>query len=535
MLVGLVACGALLEVSAGLGGLVTGRGWTDIPAAALPGGMLELPRHIGDPQDAFPSGVRPTLPSPVAWYVALLMTLAAISALAVPLVRWRRAAPAARWARRRDLGMLRSAATRGRIVLGRLEGQSIAAERHQSLLVVAPTQSGKTMSLAVPAILEWDGPVIAVSVKTDLVRDTLTARRRVGQVSVFDPTGSTAVEDTASWSPLSACTDWAGARRVAMWLAEGAAPAKRSLHDGDFWYSAAAKLLAPVLYAAATSKRTIGDVVAWIDTQEERAVVRALERTGCEEALQAMHANLMRDDRQRSSIYTTAETILEAYADPAVLRHARRSDIRAHELLAGGRDALYLCAPAREQRRLRPVFVALLQEVLDAAYELSGRNEAPLDPPLLVVLDEVANIAPLPDLDGLVSTAAGHGIQFVTVLQDLAQAADRWGRERADTLVNNHRARLFGAGLSDAHTLDYVGRLLGDAEYDQRSTTSGEGARHSVTASTAHRPLAPPHVLRESPRDTALLIYGTLPPARIHLRPWYADRHLRRIAISADH
>src|SRR5439155_11649675 len=117
-----------------------------------------------------------------------------------------------------------------------------------------------------------------------------------------------------------------------------------------------------------------------------------------------------------------------------------------------------------DQRRLRPVFVALVQELLDAAYRISSAERRPLDPALLVVLDEVANIAPIPDLDVLVSTASGHGIQFVTVLQDLAQAFDRWGRDRADTLVNNHRARVFGAGLSDERTLDYLARLLGDAE-----------------------------------------------------------------------
>ena len=45
----------------------------------------------------------------------------------------------------------------------------------------------------------------------------------------------------------------------------------------------------------------------------------------------------------------------------------------------------------------------------------------PLDPPLLVVLDEAAHIAPLPELDGLAATCASHGIQIVTIWQDLAQ------------------------------------------------------------------------------------------------------------------
>ena len=55
------------------------------------------------------------------------------------------------------------------------------------------------------------------------------------------------------------------------------------------------------------------------------------------------------------------------------------------------------------------------------------RSGRPLDPPLLVVLDEAAHIAPLPELDGLAATCASHGIQFVTVWQDLAQVRARYG------------------------------------------------------------------------------------------------------------
>jgi type IV secretion system protein VirD4 len=527
-----LAAGVLVQVSAGAAAWLTGHGWTAIPLDAMPGGLAGIPRHLSDPRSAFRPEVSGWLPPAGLWYGTALAMLAVGVAVGRRLLDRRRAdAPAARWAGRRELRRLHSPACPGRIVLGRVGGRTIATEVHQSLLVVAPTQSGKTTALAVPALLEWEGPVIACSVKTDLVRDTIRHRSHLGDVLVFDPTGSTNLS-SASWTPLSGCSDWAGARRVASWLTDGAAPAKRSLTDGDFWYSAAAKLLAPLLFAASTSGHTMADVVAWVDTQEEDAVMRALEATDCLEALQAMQANWMRDERQRSSIYTTAETVLEAYADPGVLARSSRVDIEPGRVLDGGRHTVYLCAPAQEQRRLRPVFVALLQELLDAAYAASARRAGPLDPPLLVVLDEVANIAPLRDLDMLVSTAAGHGIQLVTVLQDLAQAYDRWGRDRADTLLNNHRARLFGAGISDERTLDYVARLLGDAEYRQQSTTSGDREHRSVTDSTSHRPLMPPHALRQARQGTGLLIYGTLPPTWVTMRPWYRDARLRRLGGS---
>ena len=77
------------------------------------------------------------------------------------------------------------------------------------------------------------------------------------------------------------------------------------------------------------------------------------------------------------------------------------------------------------------MFVAVLRCILERAVTKASRDGR-LDPPLLVVLDEAANIAPLSDLDVLASTASSHGIQLVTVWQDFAQieAALRGSRRR---------------------------------------------------------------------------------------------------------
>ena len=83
----------------------------------------------------------------------------------------------------------------------------------------------------------------------------------------------------------------------------------------------------------------------------------------------------------------------------------------------------------------------MVREVLDAAFERAAATGRPLDPPLLVVLDEAASVAPLGDLDRVVATAAGHGVQLVTIWQDLAQVESRYGGRWA-TVVNNHRAKL---------------------------------------------------------------------------------------------
>jgi type IV secretion system protein VirD4 len=441
----------------------------------------------------------------------------------------------ASWARSHDLRALEVHGPReGRLVIGRCGRRLLAGEAGQSLIVIGPTQSQKTSGIAIPAILEWQGPVMATSVKTDLVRDTIAWRRRCGNVVVYDPTASTGLAG-AAWSPLAAAGSWPGARRVASALCSVArSGAHGGMEDAGFWYSMAEKLLAPLLFAASTAGATMADVCRWVDTAEVSDVLLALELAGVTEAVRAARASFDREERQRSSVYATVESVLEAFSDPAVLDSSSaaaapgggRCEVRPDVLLDGGSHTLYVCAPAHEQERLQPVFVAVVRQVLEAALERAAAAGRPLDPPLLVVLDEAANVAPVADLDRLASTAAGHGIQLVTVFQDIAQIESRYG-SRSGTVVNNHRAKVLLSGTSDPATLEHMSRLAGEEELWLPATTIDAEGRRSHTQSASTRALAPAAWLRRIAPGTGVLVYGHLPPARLQLRPWFRDAVLK--------
>ena len=98
------------------------------------------------------------------------------------------------------------------------------------------------------------------------------------------------------------------------------------------------------------------------------------------------------------------------------------------ELLDGGAHTLYVTAPIHDQARFRPLFAAVIRQVLTAVFERA--SDTPLAAPLLLVLDEAANIAPVEDLPTVASTAASMGLQLVTVFQDVAQIKDRYGDHR---------------------------------------------------------------------------------------------------------
>ena len=416
-------------------------------------------------------------------------------------------------------------------MLGRVGHSLIAIEKRHSALVLGPTQSGKTSGLAIPALLEWHGPVVATSVKDDLVAHTRAFRSTLGRTWVFDPTGASGAGVTARWSPLVEASTWSGAQRVAAALVD-VTPARGGLGEGAFWFAAAAKLLAPMLLAARRGGRSMRDVVRWTNLQEVEEVERLLGAAGEADAAVALYASVGRDERIRSSVYATLETVLASYQDPVVAASADDPDFEPDALFTGC-HTLYLCGPAHEQARVQSVFSALVGSVMVAAVARFHRYGRILDPPLLMVLDEAANIAPINDLDTLASTAAGIGIQLVTVCQDLAQLSHRYGQERARTIANNHRAKLVLSGVADIGTLDTVSGLAGErAVWEETVTAERREGRYSTTSSVAYRRLAPVDELRRIRPGEGVLIYGHLPPARLVLRPWYADARLTRLVRS---
>jgi type IV secretion system protein VirD4 len=162
----------------------------------------------------------------------------------------------------------------------------------------------------------------------------------------------------------------------------------------------------------------------------------------------------------------------------------------------------------------------LVQQALRRAYDLANRNGGTLEHPCLALLDEAGNIAPLRDLPAYASTARSHGITLVSVWQDVAQLKTIYGH-RAQTVLNNHGAKLFGTGIADDGTLEYVSRLIGDERQTELNVSDDvRGGRRTVSEHVSYRRMAPADVLRRMRRNEAVLIYGNELPVHLRLRPW---------------
>jgi type IV secretion system protein VirD4 len=416
------------------------------------------------------------------------------------------------------------------------------------VLVVGASQSGKTTNL-IGSILDWDGPAILSSVKTDLVAATIKRRQQLGEVIVFDPTGCTSDADgrprypMASWSPLRAAHTLHGAMKAAFALVD-AAP-RDGGDNAEFFRGMAEEVLWPCFYAAAVGGQPMHEVVRWILVQDrpndvsEGTVAAILDRElVCADASRRAEAAIAMDnlkgiwaldERTRGGVYATAQTILRAWQDPGVAASAEGPAVELDWLLSG-RNTLYLSAPGEDMQRLQAVFGGLLGDLVQQGFARANATQATLGD-LLLVMDEAGN-TPTRWLPAVASTCAGIGILLVTVWQSKAQIDAEYGR-LADSVITNHGTKVVYAGVSDPTSFGYIASLVGDEEIPTRSITADvhvDGGRRSVSESTIHRPLVPGHLLRILRPGDALLIHGTLPPAHLMSRPWDIDRRLRRLA-----
>lgn len=430
-----------------------------------------------------------------------------------------------------QLEVLRQVSTQagGRLYVGAVSGGLALGEPQQSALVLGPPRSGKTSSLAIPNVLFAPGPAIVTSTKPDVLAATFAERSKLGTCWLFDPTGALGTLPGVKplrWSPVAAARSWDESLTIARSMSGAARPDARR-GESAHWTERAEALLAPLLHASYLRGSGIEAVLGWVlrqDLDEPSSVLQVNGvRLGCD-VLAGLGAT---DPREMSGIWSSAAGILAAYRSEQVLDHSSPVNFDPFGL-ARTPDTVYVCAPARHQNLVAPAVVALLDQVRAGSYSSWKPGAAPLT----MVLDELANIAPIPDLPALLSEGGSQGVLTFACLQDLSQARQRWG-DAADGLLSLFGAKVVLPGIADMTTLELVSRLGGEVDVPSMSVTrspiwSPARGAPSVTWSNQRQRRLPLDAVSQQPRGTALLISGSQPTQRVRVVPWWEMDILRR-------
>jgi type IV secretory pathway TraG/TraD family ATPase VirD4 len=233
------------------------------------------------------------------------------------------------------------------------------------------------------------------------------------------------------------------------------------------WTERAGALLSTLLHAAAVEKLPMREVLRWIDRHNGASALEILatKTDGDAPATDLLSGIVATDSREQSGIWSTASGVLAAYrtVGAAASTSAPPLDFGA---FCDGPNTLYVCSTGRRQRQFAPLVVSVIGDVRDAAY--ARARDGRTGPPTLLALDEVANIAPIPDLPAMVSEGAGQGLLVLACLQDLSQARARWGTA-ADGFVSLFGTTVVLRGIADTTTLRDLSALAG--QHDVTTTT----------------------------------------------------------------
>jgi type IV secretory pathway TraG/TraD family ATPase VirD4 len=423
------------------------------------------------------------------------------------------------------------------LILGRLKrpggrGPVLYASWEDTIIAFMAPRSGKTTAIGVPCVLSAPGPVVATSIKADLWAATAQLRAAAGRAWLFDPQRITCQPQEWWWDPLRGLATVEAAHRMAAHFVLTVADGRQR----DLWGPAAQELLCALFLAAAASSRTLRDVARWLDETASPTPAELLDASGFRALASALRGAQNGAPETRDGIYQTARTAAACLHDEEIMAWVTPPTVPLPVFspadFAASRDILYLLTESRAAAS--PLVAALTDMAMRAGRRHAELAGGRLDPPMVLILDEAANICRIADLPDLYSHLGSRGMVPVTILQSYQQGVSVWGEPGMAALWGAATRKVIGAGIDDPRLARDLAMLTGEHDVLVRSASYGEG-RASEQLSLRRQHILQPADIRALPPGTALLLATGARPALIDLQPWYAGPDAGKITEASQH
>ncbi len=334
-------------------------------------------------------------------------------------------------------GPLTAAPPPDRLPEGQLTGSHV--------LFASARGSDKGKRVIEPTVLDAEGSVIVTCADAQTWQQTASARGKLGPVHLFDPEHLVDAPGRLRWAPHHGCQDPATAASRARALL---APLRT--HDVAA-NDAAVTLLRCWLHAAAIDGQPFRQLHRWASGSGAADPVRILRTardaaSGWSGELEAtLHAHPERRDTAQGLIQQALSGLNSIHIRDAC--NPGRADGFDLESFVNERGTLYVVGEPREDPRAHPGAMPLLTALVSSVVEhgrrmAAGSSPGRLDPPMTCVLDDVARLAPIPELPALMAEGPAAGIPVLAVLRSEEQARHRWPRQEAESIWRSATSRL---------------------------------------------------------------------------------------------
>ncbi|MER5974661.1 hypothetical protein ABT112_34005 [Streptomyces sp. NPDC002055] len=312
------------------------------------------------------------------------------------------------------------------------QAATAASPTRQQLTGVHFTGLHRGPDLAVQAVLDADGPVLVTTSDPAVWSRTKDTRAKLGPTHLYDPSHLLDTPARLRWSPTAGCEsrDVAAARATAL-----LAPVRPPHALDSAMADAAATLLRCWLHAAAADGKPFRQVHRWASGAAAHEPVRILRTNARAAAGSAgeLEATLTGHPERRDIAQQLTARALSALSSIHIRDacNPKRADSLALESCVAEGGTLYVVGEAIEDPRTHPgampLLTALVSSVVEHGRRMAERSSAGrLDPPLTLVLDDVAAVAPLPQLPELLTEGPALGIRTLALLRSEEQARARW-------------------------------------------------------------------------------------------------------------
>ncbi|MDJ0318605.1 type IV secretory system conjugative DNA transfer family protein [Arthrobacter antibioticus] len=423
-------------------------------------------------------------------------------------------------------------------------------------LLFAGPRTGKSSCFGIPHILDATGPVLVTENKRGLHDHTRGVREGVGKVFVFDP--QAIVGESADWwfNPLAPVTDESKAYDLAELFAKAEMEAVSSSANGGFFEERATTLLRGLFLAAAISqgqalphktgeagpKYWLRDVQEWIAAPEAEApmAVELLDGTMYKEVLNELIGIYNAAPQERSGVFSTAQVMtkslsnrqIASWVNPAAGEEngAGRRLFDPVKFLEGSNTLYSLSKDGSGSAKA--LVTALTVAVCDAGeFKASTLPGGRLKTPLVVVLDEAANVCRWPKLPKLYSHYGSRGILIDTFLQSYPQGEGVWGKAGMDALLEAANWVAYAGGNKPGHLLSLFSDAIGDYYYSTLGSPGSQGMPRGPRQEQKDKVFDPAE-LSALPKGRAVLLSSGNRAALLRTVPWMVTKHQEGIRAS---
>lgn len=430
----------------------------------------------------------------------------------------------------------------GTVKFGISQGVTIYVSMEDSMILIGPPRSGKGVNVLVSAILDAPGPVITTSTRADNYSMTAPLRAKKGPVTLFDPQGLTGKATTLKWSPVTGCQRGQTANQRANSLISAAGLSEHSANSE--WKSPAVLIMQSLLHAAALEGLGVEAVMRWGNSAPEATeavqILRKWEARGEAEAgwATSLESDINEDPKMRGNKWfgvSNAVAGLSVSSVRDVINPRTKDEEFDIDEFIRESGTLYIMGTKSGGTSAGPFLIAMMDAITERAREIAAqRYKSRLDPPMMLVLDEIANITTA--WDGLITLMAdggGVGICVLGVFQSMAQVRNSWGSEAASALYDAATVKQQLGGASNTDDLRQLSDLSGDRRV-VRVSKSRQESGSSESDNIVDKPVLPVADLRRIPFGYSVLFYRNRRPMVVKISQYWNRKDADQIDAASS-